>query len=193
MEYIHKGTKVLESSRLLLRRFCIDDAEAMFKYASDYDTTKFMRFPTHQSIADSKAIINLWLLDYEKLNNYNWAIIIKETGELIGSIGLVDVNDFHKQAEIGYIIRKDQWNKGYTTEALKRVLQFGFEEVGFNRLESLHVIENPASGVVMMKAGMLFEGTKRNYFPFKGQYLSCRMYAITSEDFFSCCLYNHRC
>lgn len=184
MEYIHKGTKVLESSRLVLRRFGIDDAEAMFKYASDYDTTKFMRFSTHQSIADSKTIINLWISDYAKLNNYNWAIIIKETGELIGSIGLVDVNDFHKQAEVGYIIRKDQWNKGYTTEALKRVLKFGFEEVGFHRLESLHAIDNPASGMVMKKAGMVFEGTKRNYFPFNGRYLSCHMYAITSEDYF---------
>ena len=182
--FIHKGTVVLESSRLILRRFTMEDVDVMFTYASDAETTRFMRFSTHKSKEDSESIIRLWVDAYDNPKVYNCAMVCKECGELIGSIGLVDVNDFHKQAEIGYIIRKDHWNKGYTTEAVQRVFKYAFEEVGFHRIESLHAQINPASGKVMKKAGMQFEGVKKNYFPFEGHYISCDMYAIVSGDYF---------
>ena len=121
----------------------------MFKYASDKESTQFMRFPTHQSIQDSKDIINIWVKESANPAFYNWAIVCKECNELIGSIGLVDVNEFHLLAEVGYILRRDHWRKGLATEALSTVIRFCFERLGMNRLESCHSIENPASGRVM--------------------------------------------
>ena len=87
----------------------------MFKYASDKESTQFMRFSTHQSIQDSKDIINIWVKESANPAFYNWAIVCKECNELIGSIGLVDVNEFHLLAEVGYILRRDHWRKGLAT------------------------------------------------------------------------------
>lgn len=179
----HKGTKTLDTVRLILRRFQSSDDQAMFKYASDKETTRFMRFPVHKSIEDSREIIRQWSEEYRNMNFYSWAIVCRECNEVIGSIAINDVNEFHRQGEVGYIIRKDHWGKGLMTEALCRVIRFCFDELNFQRLESLHSVENPASGRVMVKAGMVNEGTKRNYFPTDHGYMDCPMYAITREDY----------
>ena len=179
----HLGSVVLESERLLLRPFVLEDAPAMFKYASDKESTQFMRFSTHQSIQDSKDIINIWVKESANPAFYNWAIVCKECNELIGSIGLVDVNEFHLLAEVGYILRRDHWRKGLATEALSTVIRFWFVRLGMNRLESCHSIENPASGRVMEKAGMVREGVKREYFPTDHGFVDCPIYAITRSDY----------
>ena len=95
----HLGSVVLETKRLLLRPFVATDAPAMFKYASDKETTQFMRFPTHRSLQDAKDIIDLWVKEYTNKNFYNWAVVCKECGEVVGSIGLLDVNEFRRNLE----------------------------------------------------------------------------------------------
>ena len=88
----HFGTITLETERLILRRFTIEDAESMFNnWASDDEVTKFLTWPTHRSIEDSKWFINYCLDNYAKLSFYNWAIVLKDSNELIGNISIVNV------------------------------------------------------------------------------------------------------
>ena len=183
MSIHHLGSVVLETKRLLLRQFVATDAPDMFKYASDKETTQFMRFPTHQSLQDSKDIIDSWAKEYNNKNFYNWAVVCKECGEVIGSIGMLDVNEFHRLAEVGYILRKDHWGRGLATEALRRVVRFCFDDLGFFRLEALHSVENPASGRVMIKAGLVREGVRREYFPSDHGLIDCITYGITRSDY----------
>ena len=160
----HCGTKRIETNRLILRRFMNEDAHAMFRnWASDSEVTKYLMWPTHSSKEISEAVINDWVNSYANEKYYQWAIVIKENGdEPIGSIAAVDVKEDISRVSIGYCIGRNWWNQGITSEAMKEVMNFFFEEVGVNRIEAWHDTKNPNSGKVMMKCGMKYEGTMRS-------------------------------
>jgi ribosomal-protein-alanine N-acetyltransferase len=182
----HKGTITLETERLILRRFVATDAGAMFNnWASDAEVTKYLTWPAHTDVSISKAVIDSWLPLYENLNHYSWAIVLKETGEPIGSIAAVKLDEETDIAHIGYCIGRAWWRKGYASEALCRLVKFFFEEAGVNRIESRHDPRNPNSGKVMQKAGLKCEGvlrqSDRNN---QGGYCDAAYYAILAEDYF---------
>ena len=160
----HCGTKLLETDRLILRRFTIEDAEAMYKnWASDDEVTKFLTWPTHGSADISRMVVTDWVNSYEKDNFYNWAIELKEIGEIIGNISSVGGSDAVGRIHMGYCIGASWWGKGIVSEALECVMKFFFEEVEANRIDARHDVNNPASGKVMKKCGMTYEGTLRQY------------------------------
>ena len=160
----HCGTQALETDRLLLRRFVIDDAEAMFNnWASDPEVTKYLTWPAHTGVNVSKAVLEDWVSSYSQENYYQWAITLKENGnDPIGSISAVRLNDDLSIAAIGYCLGRAWWHRGIMSEALKAVMDFFFEQVEANRIESLHDPRNPRSGMVMKKCGMKYEGTMRS-------------------------------
>ncbi|MDR0910208.1 MAG: GNAT family N-acetyltransferase [Spirochaetaceae bacterium] len=158
----HIGTNEISTQRLILRRFIIDDAECMYNnWANDNDVTKYLTWPAHESIDISRQVLEDWINNYEKPDFYQWAIVLKEINEPIGSISVVKQDDKIKMAHIGYCIGKKWWNKGITSEALKCVIKYLFEEVGMNRIEARHDPNNPNSGKVMKRCGMKYEGTMR--------------------------------
>lgn len=157
------GTKTIETERLILRRFKMEDAEAMYKnWASDAEVTKFLTWPPHSSNEVTKKVLQDWINNYEKDDFYQWAIILKENGEEpIGTISVVDKDEEVNMVHIGYCIGTKWWNRGVTSEALMAIIKFFIKEVGVNRVESRHDPNNPNSGKVMMKCGMKYEGTMR--------------------------------
>ena len=182
----HKGTITLETQRLILRRFAIEDAESMFRnWASDPEVTKYLMWQTHSDIDVSKAILESWVPLHQNPNYYNWAIVLKELGEPIGSIGVVKHKDVTKMVHIGYCIGQKWWNKGYTSEALKELIRFFFEDIGINRIESRHDPRNPNSGKVMMKCGLKYEGTMRQSDTSNQGICDTAWYAVLAEDYFN--------
>ena len=158
----HCGTKTLETERLILRKFRLDDAEDMFRnWASSPDVTKYLIWKPYQNVDDVKAYIQSRIDGYKNENFYDWVIEYKEYGQAVGSIGVVEVKEQTRCTVIGYCIGKDYWHKGITAEAFRRVIEFLFEEVGVNRIESTHDVNNPNSGRVMEKCGLKYEGTLR--------------------------------
>lgn len=160
----HAGTRRLETERLVLRRFTVDDAAAMFRnWASDDEVTKYLTWPAHSGVDVSRAVLEDWVRSYEREDFYQWAIVPKELGdEPVGSISAVRVDDDVDMVHIGYCIGRPWWRRGITSEALRRVMGFFFNEVGANRIESRHDTRNPNSGKVMEKCGMRHEGTLRS-------------------------------
>ena len=159
---IHKGTQTLETPRLILRRAVREDTEPMFRnWASDPEVTKFLTWPAHSNITVSEMVIESWLQEYEKESYYQWMIELKEIGQPIGSISVVNQRDDIAEAEIGYCIGKRWWHQGIVSEALTAVMDYLFNEVGMNRIEAKHDVNNPRSGGVMKKCGMRYEGTSR--------------------------------
>ncbi len=154
----HKGTKVLMTARLTLRPFNEEDAEDMYaNWASDPEVTKFLTWPTHNSIEVSRWVCADWTSHYGEEDYYSWAIVY--AGHAIGSIAVVNHDDKVEKAEIGYCIGRRWWRMGITAEALRAVMSFLFDDVGFNRIEARHDPRNPGSGAVMRKCGMKYEGT----------------------------------
>ena len=91
----HCGIQRTETERLVLRRFSVDDALAMYRnWASDAEVTRYLTWPAHASIKVSKAVLEDWVKSYSELNYYQWAIVLKDHGnDPIGSIGAVSIND----------------------------------------------------------------------------------------------------
>jgi RimJ/RimL family protein N-acetyltransferase len=152
----------IETQRLILRPLC------------EADIPEVVRLLTHPAIA--KTTLNIpYPYDEEKARNWlsfqrqrwesgaehTFAIVHKEDAQLLGAIS-IRPNTRHEKAEIGYWIGKPYWGLGYATEAARAIIRYAFETLGMNRVYALHFSENPASGQVMQKAGMQFEGVLRS-------------------------------
>ena len=158
----HLGTKTLETERLILRKFLQEDAQAMYdNWASDPEVTKYLTWPTHSSVEISAMVAKDWVENSVKADYYQWAIVPKDFGQPIGSISVVDIHEKAEAVEVGYCIGKAWWGKGIVTEAFGSVIRFLFEEVGVQRVGARHDTNNPASGKVMSKCGLRYEGTLR--------------------------------
>lgn len=181
----YTGTTELHTDRLVLRRFTLNDAPEMFgNWASDPEVTKYLTWPAHRDISDTQAILKLWEAEYSGESFFQWAIVFN--GECIGSISVVNlIDDYLRLAHIGYCIGKKWWHKGITTEALRRVMEFLFEEVGVNCVQSRHDPRNPNSGAVMKKCGMTYDGTLRRCDINNQGICDACYYSITAEEYFS--------
>lgn len=179
----HLGTKTIETKRLLLRKFEIEDAPNMYKnWANDKEVTKFLTWLPHDSVEVSKEVIELWQKEGMSDNSYQWCIEFKEIKEPIGSIGVVHRMNEMEAVEIGYCIGKKYWNKGLVSEAFDAIITFFFNEVGANRIESRHDTNNPASGKVMQKCGLKLEGIKRQADRNNSGICDMEIYGILKED-----------
>ena len=160
----HCGTLRLETNRLVLRKFVIEDAKAMFQnWASDSEVTKYLTWPAHDSVDVSRKVLEDWTAQYANKNFYQWAIALRDREICpIGSISAVKLDDAVSLVHIGYCIGRPWWHRGITSEALKAVMDFFFDEAEVNRIESRHDPRNPHSGMVMEKCGMTYEGTLRS-------------------------------
>jgi len=159
----HLGTVVIETERLVLRPFTINDAEKMYEnWASDDEVTKYLTWPTHENVEGTKGILETWIEKYKESDFYLWAITLKEYGDdPIGSISVVRQEDDVEMVCIGYCLGKKWWQQGIMPEAFSELIRFFFEEVKVNRIESWFDTRNPASGRVMEKSGLKYEGIMR--------------------------------
>lgn len=180
----HCGTVPLETERLRLRRYEKADAVHAYRnWTNDPEVTKYLRWNAHRSLSETEELGSFWLGKYKDKRWYHWIIALKDTDEPIGTISAARTDDLTGTVEIGYCIGTRFRNTGYTTEALREVIRFFFRQVGANRIEARHDLRNTASGRVMEKCGMTFEGTLRSA-ELTGQGLSdvC-VYSILADEF----------
>lgn len=173
----------LETERLLIRPLTLADAQDIYQISSDDAVSRYVLWDTHRSIADSRAFIKQTLRQYRMGEPSSWAIQSKETGRVIGTIGFVSISREHACAEVGYSLGRPHWNRGYATEALRSLISYGMETMHLNRIEALYDLNNPASGRVMQKAGMLREGILRQKVYNKGHYVDVCICSILSREY----------
>ena len=170
----------LNGKRIQLRPMVLADAEDMYEYASDDETVRFV-FDKHENLEETKKKIANHFMK-EPLGKY--AIELKETGKMIGTIDL-RLKEEKNSAEIGYTLNKNYWGNGYITEAGKMILELGFETLGLERIFAYHDSENPMSGKVMERLGMTYEGTSRKNRIHKKRYIDDVHYSILKQDYLS--------
>ena len=170
---------MIYTNRFYLRKFNINDADAMFNnWANDPEVTKYLTWNPHGDISVTKKYI-------EFLNNTNatdYAICDKETNEIIGSISNVKENADFSVCEIGYCLSRKYWNKGVMSEVLDAYLDDLFSNKNYQAVEAEHMVENPASGAVMIKCGFRYNyiAEKLND---KFGWISVKHYSITKEEY----------
>lgn len=179
------NTKTLETERLILRKFNIEDAEGMFNnWATDSETNKFLSWPLHSNVDETKSVISKWISNYES-GSYNWIVETKDTHEVIGSICEEGKSVKHKTISLGYCYGSKYWNKGYASEVLRRVIEYLLTEQDFYLVEANHRSSNPASGRVMEKAGMKYEGFLRKRVVDKeGNRNNLLVYSILENEYY---------
>lgn len=185
----HKGTVTLETERLILRQFTMGDLEQIYDNCwSNPEVWKWTSYePMHcmdDVIKIAEMFTDKWLGAYEQPNRYSWAIQLKSSGEVIGRFFGMHPDDRVNQVELAYELGQKWWNQGLMTEAAKAVIDFFFGEVGMNRIYAYHANENPASGRVMKKCGMKYEGTMRQACKCNNGLFDHVNYAILADDYF---------
>jgi ribosomal-protein-alanine N-acetyltransferase len=174
---------ILETNRLLLRPFSLIDSPDVQKLAGDKAiaaTTLNIPHPYEDGMAEE------WIGShqerYEKGEEVTFAITLLDGRTLIGAIGL-EINQRHQRAELGYWIGKSYWNNGYCTEAAEAVVRYGFAELKLHRIHAAHFSRNRASGRVMEKIGMKYEGRLRNHIQKWGRSEHLEIFGILKEEF----------
>ena len=178
------GTQMLQTERLILRRFVESDAEAMFQnWASSAENLTYVTWDPHPDFEVTRNSIRKWVASYANPNYYKWAICLKENPkQVIGDISIVEMDENDSCCEIGYILGKNYWGRGMMTEALKAVLDFCFTQADFQKVRARYASLNPASGRVMEKAGMSYLKTVANGVGRKGYLADLIYYQINRED-----------
>ena len=144
------GTQRIETHRLILRPFRAEDAEDMFaNWASDPEVTRFLTWPPHSDADVTRWLLSQWIPHYEDGGYFQWAIELRETGAVIGSIAVVKLEEAIGSAEIGYCLGRAFWGRGIMPEALRAVMDYLFDTAGLNRVWAGHDVNNPKSGRVM--------------------------------------------
>ena len=172
----------LETEHLLLRPLSRKDAGDIYAYASDPEVARYVLWEPHRSPADSRAYVRYVLSLYRRGLPSCWAAEERTSGRVIGTIGFMWYSEAAQSAEVGYSFSREVWNRGYATEALRAVLYSAFSLLPLNRVEAQHDVRNPASGRVMVKAGMTRESILRQRVFNKGEWIDVALYSILRQD-----------
>ncbi len=178
---------LLETRRLLLRTVADTDVPAIHELHALPETDEFNTLGIPDHIQVTRDLVADWLLKQQSIpcTAYVLALVLPAENQLIGLMGMNLGRPKSQRAEVWYKLHKDYWRKGYASEALDRLLQFGFGELGLHRIEAGCATENTASIKVLEKAGMQREGRCRKILPIRGAWVDNYLYALLEEDYFS--------
>ncbi len=174
---------VLETERLVLRPYLLADAPNVQQMCGDpaiAATTLAIPYPYPDGAAEKW--ISTHAESFRQGTEVVLAITLKPDGLVVGSVGLT-VNKNHQRGELGYMVAKEHWNRGYCTEATRALVDYGFRALGLNRIQAMHFPRNAASGRVMQKLGMTREGLLRQYVCNRGTYEDLVLYSIIRDEF----------
>lgn len=147
-------TPTIETDRLILRPLTVNDADAVFEWTGDERVAEYMIYPCHKNIEVTRE----WLCSLDSLENeYTWGFVRKSNGKLIGSGGIRFRTDENVWS-FGYNLRYDCWGHGYATEASRRMIEYAYSENNAREFVSEHAVRNTASGRVIEKCGLVFDG-----------------------------------
>lgn len=158
----HIGTQSIETKRLILRRFIINDARQMYdNWAGDEIVTRYLTWQPHTNAGFTESLLKGWVENYNKPDYYQWCIEFKENSQAIGSIAVVNIRGAVGEVELGYCIGRRYSGRGLMSEAVSAVNEYMFGRVEADRVVIIHDVNNPASGRVAKKCGYTHEGTLR--------------------------------
>ena len=172
----------LLTDRLTLRKMMVIDAQDMYEYACRSDVTKYLTWNPHPDRAYTKEYLQYLGNRYAAGMFYDWAIVYEPDCKMVGSCGFTAFNCPSDSAEVGYVLNPDYWGKGIASEALGRVLRFGFEDLHLHRIEAKFMMGNDASRHVMERCGMTFEGYLREAMLVNGSYVTVGVCSILADE-----------
>ena len=180
---IFSAIPVIETERLVLRAMSARDSADMFDYSSRGELTKYLLWSPHNTVNYTREYLAYIEKRYKVGDFYDWAVVEKESGRMIGTCGFTSIDLSNRRGEIGYVLNPDFHRRGYAPEAARAVIEFGFARLDLNRIEARFMEGNDASRRVAEKLGMTFEGYTRDAIFVKGAYRTVGTCAILRREF----------
>jgi [ribosomal protein S5]-alanine N-acetyltransferase len=171
----------LVSERLIIRKITLNDANDIFEFTSLPETSEILTWYPHTTLQVTSSFIKSIIEKYEKNEASQWAIELKNEKKVIGIAGFIQFFPEHNRGEIAYVLSPVHQNRGYMTEALMMVLNYGFNNLKMNRIEAKCEINNSSSERVLLKIGMQPEGCFRDYLIRKGLYRDYKFFAVLKK------------
>ncbi len=173
----------LSTERLTLRRMKVSDWKDMYEYSKKECVTRYLLWDPHNTPEQTQDYLRYLQTRYRTGDFYDWAVVDRKSGKMIGTCGFASLDFHNNAAEVGYVLNPDYWGQGIAAEALQAVLKFGFMELNIHRIEAKYIIGNDPSRRVMEKCGMSFEGVKRSSMYIKGEYRDIGICSIISDEY----------
>ena len=173
----------IETERLILRKMKPSDSRDMYEYSRLPEVTRYLLWEPHTNPSQTLDYLEYLQTRYRVGDFYDWAVVEKSRGKMIGTCGFTSLDFSNNAAEVGYVLNPAFWGKGLAPEALMRVMRFGFMELNVHRIEAKYMVENTRSRRVMEKCGMTFEGVRRSSMYVKGSYRDIGICSILSDEY----------
>lgn len=175
---------ILKTKRLSLRPISENDIENVYNLQSLEETARYNTAKIPENLSETKITVENWITENndDKPKKFTFAIDLIENEKFIGLIGINLGKEHYRNAEIWFQFDYRFWNKGYATESLRKIIEFGFEDLKFHRIEAGCAVDNIGSFSVLEKAGMLREAHTRQLLPLKSGWSDNYGYAILSTD-----------
>ncbi len=180
---IFSDLPIITTDRLVLRKIVPEDLYDMYEYACEPEVSRFLLWSPHLNIMETRGHIEYLQKQYRKSCCTDWGVALKTNNKLIGTCGFSTVDFHNNKAEIGYVLSNKYRGRGYMREAVRAVMDVGFNRLGLNRIEARILEGNVSSEKLAESVGMSKEGTLRRALFIKGVYKTFSYYAITEEDF----------
>ncbi|MEJ2505762.1 MAG: GNAT family N-acetyltransferase [Ignavibacteriaceae bacterium] len=172
----------LESKRLFFRRMNLSYAKDIHQIRSNDDVMKFMDVTRTKSVNDAKRLIRNVREDYKNEKGVSWAVIHKNSKRFIGYAGFWRMQPQHCRGEIGYALKPEYWGKGFMTETLKTIIDFGFHKMNLHSIEANVNPKNQKSKKLLKRLGFRKEAYFRENYLFEGKFLDSEIYSLLKKD-----------
>ena len=173
---------ILETPRLILRGMKVSDAADMYAYASRPAVSEYLLWTPHENIGHTRDYLTYVSQRYRTGDFFDWAIVDRESGHMIGTCGFTSFRFESDVGEIGYVLNPDWQGRGLGTEAVRRIMRFGCEELQLHRIEARFMEGNVRSLRMMERVGMRFEGYARESMKVKGVFRTIGTCAILASE-----------
>lgn len=173
----------LSTEHIVLRPITDDDTLAIFELFSDKEVMRFMDIDPFKTLEQVTPLLQLFRERLAKGEGMRWAVSLPGETEMIGSCGFHSISTAHFKAEIGYDLLPAYWGKGIMRHAIHRMLRYGFEQQGYNRVEAYVKPENERSSRLLDKLEFVREGLLRQAFFSRGSFGDYELYSLLVKDF----------
>lgn len=174
---------ILKSERLILRAITLEDAQYIQSIRNNPKVMEFMDSNNHETLEDSKQFIQNNITSFKNKEGIYWAIIEKQTEAFIGDFSYWRIDKKNHRAEIGYTLMPEFWGKGYMSEAIKTIINFGFNDLNLHSIEANINPNNNSSRKLLQKIGFEKEAYfKENYY-YNGIYLDSEIYSLLKTNY----------
>lgn len=184
LQRIFTRIPTLETERLQLRAMSVKDASDMYDYARRFDVTRYLLWEPHGDRTYTEHYLSYLERLYRVGEFYDWALVDRKSGHMIGTCGFTRIDLFNRSAEIGYVLNPAYWGRGLACEAVRAVLEFGFCRLSLHRIDAHFMVDNEQSRRVAEKCGMHFEGVMHGALFVRGEYVDVGVCALLSDEYF---------